>query len=358
MTFKKRVDAFWNWFVQNEEKLEDMVKNHGNYKSEDIVGFVSEGTGIISDNVQFNMGGDCEFTFAAEGNTCRFFLNPYIVSRMPRQLQKKWAVSPFITGTKGASFKFGMYDKMLDMQEIMVEPQYNEERDFFELEFYHPALAEFDENKALNAFFIVMELCIGDTMSRIYIADVKRAAAAGAGMIPLTQLEDYVTDTLEKHDKKLVTRLDERMSSYQLKPGENQELRYDIMIGTTSYMGLVQDYYAEETIEIDNLAQYGAKPAFLVFAYAETDDRNALLNTRYELQDRLQDEVMGRRGYGEESGIVLGGAMGTSFVYIDLLLYDEEEFMANVGALLSQYPYKFYISDFKQGSRLVPLFAQ
>lgn len=356
MTFKKRVDAFWNWFVENESKLADMVDNQKKYGSDAIVEFISEGTGLVSDDIHFNMGGDYEFTFAAEGATHRFFLNPYLVSRMPEQLKGKWKVFPYMPGTKGKGFGFGMHGKKVNVDDVMVSMQYEKEADLFNLWYHNPVLAELEENEALNTFYIMMEICIGDALARIYVDDVQRSEAAEDAMFPLTELEQRMTTAIEEAGNKVATRLEERFTGYQLKPGENKELRYDIMIGTTSYINIVNDYYADETDELDRLAAYGAKPVFLTFAYTQTEDRNALLETRYELQDRLQNEVLGRQGYGEEAGIVVGGAMGTSCVYIDILLYDEDEFMQSVRRVLDEYPHRFYLSDFKQHSKLVALF--
>ena len=82
------------------------------------------------------------------------------------------------------------------------------------------------------------------------------------------------------------------------------------------------------------------------------DEQTAL---RAELASRLETEVLGQRGSGQELGVLLGGADGLQHGYIDLLLYDTEAFLASVGQLLKDYPYTFYLSPFYQHGTLLLL---
>lgn len=76
MPFRSRVDAFWQWFLQNEAELFKMVDNRGEYDSDAVVEFIPQGTNLISKDVHFNIGGDHEFTFSIEGNSYLFYLYP------------------------------------------------------------------------------------------------------------------------------------------------------------------------------------------------------------------------------------------------------------------------------------------
>ena len=84
-------------------------------------------------------------------------------------------------------------------------------------------------------------------------------------------------------------------------------------------------------------------------------DRSGMLKLRYEIEDRLTAEVLGKKGSGREIGILLGGTMGRDNLYIDLLLYDAPAFMEQASSLLGQYSYPFYLAEFRPESRLVAL---
>ena len=355
MTYRERCDQFWKWFGENEEKLSDMLDNPKEYSSDEIVRFVSAGAAVLSDELHFNLGGDHEFTFAVSGEEPLFYLLPYLVSRQPGQYREKWHFFPYMQSMKGASFDFGMYGRRISLDSVQIGMEYAPDSDSFTLRFYQEELAQMEEGEGYNAFWIMLELMIGEGLARIYIDGAKRVVEPEKGMFPLTELEQRMTEAITANGKELMTRPDERYAGYQFEPQENEELRYDVITGNSCFISLIGDYYNESTDCIDVLERYGAKACFLAFPYGQDDDRSAILNARYELEDLLSEEVLGERGSGRELGIVLGGAMGALCAYIDLLIYDEPAFLAAVRPLLERYPYEFYLSDFRQHCELTKL---
>ena len=101
--------------------------------------------------------------------------------------------------------------------------------------------------------------------------------------------------------------------------------------------------------------RFGAQAVFIAFPYEnnEEGDGKKALDFRYELEDRLSEELLAPEGLG----LLLGGAVGTGTCYIDLLLFDEPAFMEKIVPFLKDYPqYRFYLSDFRQGSDLCRLY--
>ena len=84
--------------------------------------------------------------------------------------------------------------------------------------------------------------------------------------------------------------------------------------------------------------------------------KKEILNERYEIQERLEREVLGSKYSGNEIGIVLGGAMGIYNIYIDLIVYDENEFIKRAKILLAEYDRIFYISKFRKYSDVKNIF--
>lgn len=126
MPFKNRVDAFWQWFLQNEAELSRIVEKRSEYDGDDIIRFITKGTDLITENVYFNIGGGYEFTFSIEGNSHLFYLYPYLISRMPEKLKGKWRFFPYNQGTDN-SFAFQMYGVEVDMSEVHVAVGYCED---------------------------------------------------------------------------------------------------------------------------------------------------------------------------------------------------------------------------------------
>lgn len=351
--FKSRVDAFWQWFMQNEAELSEMVEKRGEYDADTIVEFINKGTSLIAEDVHFNIGGDFEFTFSIEGNSHLFYLYPYLISRMPESLKGKWHFFPFNQGTDN-SFEFQMYGVKVDMAEVQVAVSYNEEQNDFAISFYEESLCSLLEDQSYNAFYIMMEITLGEGISYQYISEVKRLDKSAEGMIPLPELRKHIIETLNLHGKEVFDNPQDVFISYQLEPEDNEELRYDVVVGSTNFSSLVSQYYQNDTELFDHINQFGARAVFIAFPYEDdgSDRRNEVLNFRYELEDRIEKEILKPDGLG----ILLGGASGTGSYYMDFLLFDVPAFLEKVVPLLREYPqYSFYLSDFRQDCRLTRL---
>lgn len=89
MPFAYRVERFWNWFVENEKKLSEMIQPKTSEDANELTAFINEGTSLISDNLYYNLSVDNEFSFSVEGWPDLFILYPYIISRMPDCLKSR-----------------------------------------------------------------------------------------------------------------------------------------------------------------------------------------------------------------------------------------------------------------------------
>uniref|UniRef100_A0AB33J0C9 Tetratricopeptide repeat protein n=1 Tax=Prevotella sp. GTC17254 TaxID=3236794 RepID=A0AB33J0C9_9BACT len=355
MPFRARVDAFWQWFLQNEAELSKLVEKRDEYDSDQVLGLIDQGLGLISEDIYFNMGGDYEFTFSIEGNEYLFYLYPYLISRMPEQLKGKWHFSPYNQGAD-APFSFQMYGAQIDMQDVYVHAHYDEQHNDFAVSFYEEHLCSLPEAQAYNAFYIMMELMLGEGLSYQYIANVKRVEKLEEEMFPLPELRSYITETLKANGKQVFENPKDVFISYRLEPKENEELRYDVAIGTTRFSHLISQYYEGDTGLFDKLNQFGAQAVFLAFPYDNigADERKAVLDFRYKLEDRIEKEILNQDGLG----LLLGGATGTGSCYIDLLLYDVNAFLDKVVPVLREYSeYSFYLSDFRQHCMITRLSA-
>lgn len=352
MPFKTRVNDFWKWFTENEQELSHIIVNRSNHTDDSnrIIELVSQGTDLISEDAHFNLGGDYEFTFSVEGRISLFYLYPYLVSQLPAQFSEKWRFLPFNPGTD-QTFTFQMYGAHVDMANVKVATTYVEENNCFNIRYYEPQLTTLPISESLNAYYIMMEIMLGEGLSYQYIADVERTDVLTECMIPLSELKAYITDTLKAQGKEVFDNPKNVYTSYRLEPEENEELRFDIVAGTTCFAPLLANYYSDLTEQFDALTKLGVKAAYIAFPYEneEEGDGKKILDFRHVLEDRIEQELLQPEGLG----LLLGGAIGQSVCYIDLLLFDENEFVEKIIPLLSEYTeYKFYLSDLRQHTDL------
>lgn len=351
LSFVERVRLFWEWFEENETEIDDIIK----YRNKDIIPFLSNAVKIISDNLEFNISRNNNFTFNIDGKNYLFYLTPRIISAMPDKLKDKWTFLPYIPSSNGVNFSIDIHNKKIDVQDIFVKIEFDDENDKFDLTFYNKDLNDLDKKEAYNIFFLIMENSIGEGLSRVYIRYADISHKKLNNMIPLVELEKYIKKTLTFYRKEIITNPINQYFAYTLEPKESNTLRYDIIAGTTSYYETINDYYNENTDDIIEISKCGARAIFLYYTYdCKNDDENRkeILNERYEIQDRLEKEVLKK----DDIGIVLGGAMGVYNIYIDLIIYDEKEFINRAKVLLAEYERDFYISKFRKNSDIQNIF--
>lgn len=352
MPLSERVERFWTWFEENEQKLSEMIRPVSPEEADKLVAFVQEGTGLISKELNFNLGGDNEFTFSVEGWPDLFIIYPYIISRMPESLKGKWKFFPFNQGDSKNDFSFKMNGADISIDRVMVKASYFEENKTFHISYYEKNLCAMPKNESYGAMWIMLENTLGEGVSFKYIDTIEAVGNREDGMIPLTELKKYIKDTLKYHREQFFENPKDLYRTYKLDPKESDELRFDVIIGSTCLMAVVADYYNDSAEIFDHANSFGAQAIYIAFPNGDDLNGKEILNFRHEIEDRITDEILKPMNLGQ----VIGGAMGTDSSYIDLIVYDLYAFIEKVKPLLRQYPsFSFYLSDFRQHAGLIRL---
>ena len=355
ISFTQRVDMFWRWFDENEYEISQMIEN----KSNELIDFVNNGIKIISDDISFNINKNYEFIFYADGKNYLFYLIPRIIYAMPEKFYGKWSFLPCIPSSNGNDFSIQINGNYISTNEILVKMEFDEENDKFDLIFYNEYFNTIDTEEAYNIFLLMMENSIGEGLAKVYIRYADISNKKLKNMMPLTELEEYINKTLIFFRKELITKPIDQHFSYTFEPKDIELPRYDIITGTTSYYETINDYYNGIVDDIVAISQYGARALFLTYSYDDDNDdkvKREILNERYEIQYRLEKEVLGEKESGECIGIVLGGAIGIYNIYIDLIIYNEKEFIKRAKVFLAEYDRNFYISKLRKYADMKNIF--
>ncbi len=354
LPFAQRADHFWQWFVDYEPLLLTILKQPEQYRSQDVVALISEGTQRLAADVQFNVSGDGVFTFIVDGDFSRFYLMPYVIAKMPEHLQKRWTFWPWLQPTdfeQGRGLPAGL--QALSNLQISMHP--SEENDKFDVRFFHEDLLTIAERESYSTFYLLLELNLGEALAYLYINDAQRAQRLEDDMFPLSMLGPKICAELLKKYPTVDTVPYKHRTDYVRQPEKRQTLRYDIIHGETYYPQLVKEYYQDQPLAVSSLAAYGAQALYLSFEHAgelSLEQQDAL---RAELSKRLEAEILGPAASGQELGILLGSASGERRCYIDLLLYDTALFLDNAYLLLRQYPFTFYLAPFYPNAPLLKI---
>ena len=356
-TFKERVEEFWKWFKENEDKIIDFVQNPDKYTPEEITTFIGNGVEKAVDDAYFEVGLNNEFTFSTGGEHYLFYLLPYLVSKVPRDLKYNWIFSPYKLGGMSRDFSLQNDYLTVSINDVQVLVNYEDEGNVFSIEFYNEYLAKISEKEALNIFYILLDAAVGENTVELYIGPIDRLKKRKNKMINLSELNSYIENKLRENNQEFFKNPSECYSSYEFDPLSTGNLRDDIYVGSTCYFDIVEEFYNEEDDEMyvyNSIDRCGGKVAFISYEYDNEDTQRGLI-IRNELLDRIEEEILGEKDSGNEIGIILGAATGTDRFYIDILLYDEVKFLDTVDKLLKDYNYKFSYSEFKRNPSTIDL---
>lgn len=358
-TFKRKVEEFWKWFAENEEKIHEYIRNSDKYSPNEITEFVGKGVEKVVNDAYFEIGGKNEFSFSTGGKHYLFYLLPYLVSKIPSNLKYKWIFSPYKLGGMSGDFGFRKDDSTISINDVDILVGYDTEKNIFYIGFYNEGFNDMDDNQAYSMFLILLDAAIGENIVEMYVGPIDRLKEKKGKMIKLPELGNYIEEKLKENNRELFRNPSECYSSYELKPIENGNLRDDVYIGTTCYFDTIKEYYGKtnENQTYDSLNTCGAKAAFISYDY-NNDSPQTELNIRNEILDRIENEILGEKDSGKEIGMILGSATGLKKFYIDILLYDETKFLTAVNSVLKDYDYQFSYSEFKKNPYTINFFEE
>ena len=336
--FAERVDRFWQWFGKNTSIMDKLLQDEkdGMIRLNDLM---YEGTRIIGNDVCYNSGRNRELSFSVEDQTEYFHLYPWLVASMPDSLRAKWKVYP-CKQPDPAIVETGIdiFGKEINIQTIMVSVDYDKDSNTFAIGYYNPTLAKLGDEESRHAFTVILELLIGEGAVYNYVNEIRQSDDT-SGMIPIGRLADTMKLLVENNGQTYATEPLLPLYFYQGKPDpDSKEVRSDIIVGSSRYLAL-QEEYLNGIHEIhDSLAEKGVTAMMLILTQPEDISTDDFIELRYRFEDYLTTLF----DSSAIKGMLVGGAYGASGLgYIDLLLFDADQFLeyisndGSIGAMLS-----------------------
>jgi len=171
------------------------------------------------------------------------------------------------------------------------------------------------ENNRWTVLFLVLDEDLGEFGTHSWIGEIKVSDNRLADALPLKELPAFVSRTETDTGWKKYAPTD-TWTGYHMEPHDRFR-RGDIIAGTTANPKLLQELLQSEDKLEDPLDNTGADYIFVQFP-SEILPEGKQVETRGWIEDLLQ-KVLSL----EASGQYIGGALGTRFAYIDLLLFDD-----------------------------------
>ena len=330
-TFKKRVETFWEWYSKNSAKFYAKIEAG---KAAELAKPVSEAVHKCLPGFSFVFGpGPDEqghsFTLTGEGKPGYLLLASYWKEQAPKI--EGWtfheARQPSLL-TGGEKIRIGEME--FGSGELLVRPLIHEEEELLGLDFWHPNFPDCDENLRFTVFNLWLDESLGELGTNTWVGSAECKDITGDPQaFPIFKLKAFLDYTCKEREwEKLPPH--EAITVYQIPEPTNEFPRSDTIAGNTRVMDLVGDFLNSKGNMADPVPNLGAK-----FIYVGIDrdrfPKGDEVNFREEISEALDKALRENR-----SGEMVGGALGLSSGYVDLVIYDGNNSLKLVKQVLQQ----------------------
>jgi hypothetical protein len=325
-TFKERVEDFWVWFAGVADRFAEDLKGK---KTMSLAEEISPRVDKLGPGFAWEIGPEGEkngLTLSGEGNLHRQLLTQYWLQKAPSI--PGWIFHPSRQPGKDRGSELVFDEKTFNCEQIWVSPTVNREEEAFDIAVWHPEWRTLTENQRWTMLFIFLDTLLGEYGTQQWIGEIKFSEDQLKDAMGLTELPGFIQQTCEKEGWKSHAP-GETGVVYRLEPHDHFA-RGDISIGSTMNEKLLNDYLRAEGNLEDPLSGTGADYVYLTLSI-EHIPKGEEVRARAVFDDAL-DEQLG----AEDLGRSLGGATGSRFGYIDLLIFDGEQSVAAIERILKE----------------------
>lgn len=352
-TFKYRVNEFWREFSNQEGEIRRLIDEQTDLQM--LVSRMKSLVDLAFNDANFEIGRKekYELTLTPEGDRSKLFLIEYWRRCAPNELASNWNFysSKQAIG-KGRDIELKIYGMDIGKDDYLICPKVDEDRHKVDLEVFSPKLMNIDEDKRYSVVFISLDQYIGELYVMEHIGKVDFVDDLSSDGITMGDLKERIDSLIEEMRWGRCEDPCQCFTSYKMKPNltSRWDFREDVLVGTTSCIQVLNDYYFNSSDHFDSAFENGAIYGF-IFYDNTTVPRNEVVTLRADIEDDLSVRLSNRT-----DADVIGGATGLHYSYIDFIVYDMSSFMQTVDLVLSEYPVLSYgFSEFKRGGKVVRL---
>ena len=321
LSFKIRVAQFWEWYATAASRLYQTIESG---HCGDLATEVSEKVNGLGPGFAWVFGPGANetghsLTVSGEGNAHRQLLAAYWLAQAPKLDGWTFYSSRQPSAQPGLG-RINIADLDFDPKAFWLTPSVNEEHQCIDLTVWHPLFPQLENSPRWTVLFLFLDEALGEIGTQNWIGKIEMNDTKLAGALPLAELRSFTERVQAEHDWKKGGP-GELWTTYRSQEEILDQPRGDIYIGTTSLMDLIRDFGRADGRLEDPLAGTGADYVYVAFG-AGILEKGKEVDGRGEIEDALIADLE-RAANGRH----LGGAMGRSLVYIDLLLFDGTESM-------------------------------
>lgn len=334
LSFRQRVQEFWQLFGEYEETLRDLIQN----EPQEAYQYMQRLLQVLFAAPVFDLEQQEErfcLTVSPEGDGGRLYELAYWREQADISLESYW---DFLIGRMPAEelegLEVAVNDVVVSPSSIRIWPILLEDGRLG-LECFSQDLLTLEANVGYMLLCGLLEQCVGELclMTHIEYVNLSEKPGPGQGLL-MSQLADYLAQLqmegrLPPEDDPLALYTD-----YDMLPQEGPwALREDIFAGNVSAPALpvLTSYYVGSPELFQAARQDGVIWCMLFFSCTEIAEAQ-----RIHVRTALEEEL-GQLLLEQALGVCVGGASGYQYAYLDWICFDWNTFLQTAQTVMERY---------------------
>lgn len=326
MTIRKQVKRFWKMFESERANLEKAFLEHNHEE-------ITEINKILA--TYFEELCNCQIDISEEDGIFEFTMLPEmdknaqiicaLTKKMAPTSMQDWVIHsclPPLT-QKALNTVLRLENDEYTCNDFKVYYEVDKESHCLNVNLYCPAFAHLEPNKALEIGYYMTELFIGEAALEGYINHVDvidQQPLEGKGVL-LPYFYELLLDIVE--DEKW-SQYDDPTSIYRVyqinEDKLSDEVRKDMKVIFTIHPSLLEEMLNDNYHLASEFLDFGGEYGYLYYPHENSEVNDSLM--RQTLEKNL-NELLYPMGFARS----IGGAIGTKYAYIDLAVFDKEDFI-------------------------------
>lgn len=323
MDTKHRVKNFWNYFMGVRSELENALRREDEELLADLRRELSMQVASVCDaQVELEThDGFFELTFHGGANKTKQYICALLKKDAPRELVDDWIINAFRQPLSQSAFhtRLAIENVSYSGADFIIYYEIDRHAKCISIEVYCEALAKVAEERRLAIIIAMLELYIGEIELEARIGDiqvVEEPRQDARNFCYLPNFYEDICDIVIDEGWSEYTEPCAVYSAYKLdREITSDSLRKDMKLIITTNAALQEELLNHEADSCEEAQRFGARYGYLYYEIEQEGEAIALV--RQQLERELQELF-----YPLSIARTIGGAIGTHYAYIDIIVFD------------------------------------
>ncbi|MDH6366065.1 MULTISPECIES: hypothetical protein [unclassified Breznakia] len=326
MNIKQQVQRFWRIFLEERSNLERALDHNDEAEITEITKILNTYFEEFS-NSQLDIAKEedsYEITFLSGQDKNVQLIGVLLKQLAPEAILDTWIVNSYLPplSTKALHTILRVQDKEYTANDFMVYYEIDENAKALHCEVYCDAFEVMDESKANEVAVYMLQLFIGECALEAYIASYEIVRERhGGSQVVLSQFYELLMEIIDEKEWPMYQDPTQIYRVYKLDEKKiKDEVRQDMKIIFTTHPVLIAESLQDQYVTSHEFFDFGGEFGYVYYENQNGNESDALF--RQALEKKF-NELLFEKGIAKS----IGGAMGATYAYVDLAIYDKEAFI-------------------------------